>query len=95
MIYQLGDKKPTFAKDIGYIAPTANIIGDVTIGPNASVWFNTTLRGDNEPMTIGEGTNIQDNSVCHSDPGMPLVVGEYVTVGHGVILHGCTIESGA
>ncbi len=95
MIFELGAWKPDIAQDVGFIAPNAAVIGNVTLKSRASIWFHVTLRGDNEPMSIGEGSNIQDGSVCHSDPGMPLVVGAHVTVGHGVILHGCTIEDGA
>jgi carbonic anhydrase/acetyltransferase-like protein (isoleucine patch superfamily) len=76
----------------GFIAPGAHIIGDVTLGQNSSVWFSSTIRGDIDPITIGNETNIQDNSVIHSDKGKPVTIGNYVTIGHGVILHGCAIK---
>jgi len=74
-----------------WIAPDANLIGQVIIETNASVWFNCTLRGDNEPITIGEGSNVQENCVMHTDMGFPLTVGKNCTIGHKVMLHGCTI----
>lgn len=75
-----------------FIAPGSAIIGNVRIGKNSSVWFNSVLRGDSDSITIGEGTNIQDLTVCHTDPGSPLIVGDRVTVGHRCVLHGCLIE---
>src|SRR5262249_10166317 len=74
-----------------WVAPSAEVMGDVRLGEDASVWFQSVLRADNEPMIIGARSNIQDASVLHSDPGSPLTVGEGVTVGHRVVLHGCTI----
>ncbi|UDF04434.1 gamma carbonic anhydrase family protein [Asticcacaulis sp. AND118] len=74
-----------------WIAPSATVIGNVRLGVEASVWFNAVLRADNEPMSIGARTNIQDGSVLHSDPGSPLTTGEGVTIGHKVMLHGCTV----
>ena len=90
MFYDLKDKK---TKNLGdnWVAPNAVIIGDVTLEKNTSIWFNATLRGDIENIHIGEGSNIQDGSVLHTDPGYPLKVGKNVTVGHLVMLHGCTI----
>lgn len=76
-----------------FIAAGARIIGNVTIGANASIWFNTVLRGDVHPITVGQYTNIQDNCTVHVLHDTPAVIGEYVTVGHGAILHGCTIAS--
>lgn len=73
------------------MAPTAVLIGKVRLEADASVWWNTVLRGDNELITIGGGSNIQDACICHTDPGFPLVVGPYVTVGHAAVLHGCEI----
>ncbi len=78
-----------------WIAPTAVVIGRVILKKGASVWWNAVLRGDNEPITIGENTNIQDGSVLHTDIGFPLTVGRDVTVGHLVMLHGCTIGDGS
>ena len=77
-----------------YVAPGAMVIGRVTLAEEVGIWFNAVLRGDNEPITIGRGSNIQDGCVCHTDPGFPLTVGAEVTVGHNAILHGCTIGDG-
>ena len=90
MFYDLKDKKP---KNLGenWIAPNAVIIGDVTLEKNTSIWFNATLRGDIENIHIREGSNVQDGSVLHTDPGFPLKVGKNVTIGHLVMLHGCSI----
>ena len=90
MFYDLKDKK---LKNSGenWVAPNAVVIGDVTLEKNTSIWFNATLRGDIENIHIGEGSNVQDGSVLHTDPGCPLKVGKDVTVGHLVMLHGCTI----
>ena len=78
-----------------WVAPGARIIGRVVLRRGASVWFNAVLRGDNEPMVVGEGSNIQDGAVCHSDAGFPLTVGAGCTIGHMAILHGCTIGDGS
>ena len=91
MIYDLGDRTPVFEGDGHFIADNATIIGSVRLGANASVWFNCVLRGDNDWLVVGERSNIQDGSVLHTDPGLELVVGSGVTVGHKVMLHGCTI----
>ena len=93
--YSLGDTAPTTAGTDYWIAPGAHVIGDVRLGTNASIWFNAVLRGDNEPITIGDNTNIQDGSVLHADPGFPLTIGKDVTVGHMVMLHGCDIGDGS
>ncbi|MXZ80013.1 MAG: gamma carbonic anhydrase family protein [Gammaproteobacteria bacterium] len=79
----------------GYVADTADVIGWVTVGDQASVWFNTVLRGDNEIIRIGNRSNVQDCSVMHTDPGCPIDIGEDVTVGHSTMLHGCTVGSGS
>ena len=89
-LYQLDDKVPQIA-DSAWVADSAQVIGDVRLAEDASIWFHATLRGDNDPITIGEGTNIQDGSVLHTDAGVPLTIGRHVTVGHMVMLHGCTI----
>ncbi len=89
-IYSIGDRKPSFGRDV-WIAPNATIIGDVRLGDNASVWWNAVLRGDNDTIAIGAGSNIQDGCVLHADAGVPLTLGAGVTVGHLVMLHGCTI----
>jgi len=91
MIYSLGDKQLNKDNLDFWVAPNAAIIGDVTLKKNASVWFGAILRGDNDPIILGENSNIQDNSVCHTDDGMPLIIGDNVTVGHKVILHSCTV----
>lgn len=77
-----------------YIAPTATLIGNITIKSNASVWFNSVLRGDENSIYIGENTNIQDLCIIHVDPFHPAVIGKNVTVGHGAMIHGCTVEDG-
>ena len=91
MIYSLGDKKINLDNADFWVAPSASVIGDITLKKNASVWFGAILRGDNDPIIVGENSNIQDNSVCHTDDGMPLVIGDNVTVGHKVILHSCSV----
>ena len=91
MIYSLGEKKLITSNDDFWVAPTAVVIGSVVLKANASVWFGATLRGDNDPITIGENSNIQDGCVCHTDDSMPLTVGDNVTVGHMVILHSCSV----
>lgn len=91
-VYRLGDKQPQLPPEGEYwIAPSATVIGDVILHPGASVWWNAVLRGDNEPIEIGPDTNIQDGSVLHNDAGIPLTLGRGVTVGHKVMLHGCTV----
>jgi carbonic anhydrase/acetyltransferase-like protein (isoleucine patch superfamily) len=89
-IYTLGDKSPQLGQD-AWVAPNATLIGDVCLGAGASVWWNATLRGDNDPIHIGARTNIQDGSVLHTDEGVPMHIGNDVTVGHLVMLHGCTV----
>ena len=95
MIATLGDKKLTTTSDNFWIAPDANVIGDVQMGEDTSIWFNATLRADYEPIIIGEGSNIHDGSVIHTDPGHECRVGKFVTVGHMVMLHGCDIGDGS
>lgn len=91
-IYTLGMRRPLLpSTDQFWLAPSANVIGDVALGENVSVWFGAVIRGDNERITIGARTNIQDGAVLHSDPGSPLTIGASCTVGHRAILHGCTI----
>ncbi|MEQ9146441.1 MAG: gamma carbonic anhydrase family protein [Parvibaculaceae bacterium] len=91
-IYALGESKPILPEDGAFwIAPDAQVMGNVTLEHNASVWFGAVLRGDNEMITIGENSNVQDGSVLHTDPGSPLTLGKNVTVGHKVMLHGCTV----
>ena len=96
MLYGIGDKAPVFAEEeTSWIAPSAVVIGDVTLGRNTSVWWGAVLRGDNDRIVLGEGSNIQENSVVHVDPGVPCTIGADVTVGHSVTLHGCTIGDGS
>ena len=91
-IYALGDSKPQFPPEGEYwVAPSASVIGNVILHPNASVWFGAVLRGDNEPITVGPDSNIQDGSVLHTDMGSPLTLGRGVTVGHQAMLHGCEV----
>jgi len=91
-VYSLGDSKPQLPPEGEYwIAPNATVLGNVILHPGASIWFNTVLRGDNDPIVIGRDSNIQDGSILHTDVGAPLTIGEGVTVGHKAMLHGCTI----
>src|SRR6201996_201671 len=95
-IYELDGQAPELPKSGNYfIADTATVIGKVRVLPGGSVWCGAVRRGDNEWIEIGEGSNVQDNSTCHTDMGFPLTIGKNCTVGHNVILHGCTIEDGA
>ena len=90
--FRLGDTSPQLpGAGEFWIAPTAVVVGNVKLLKNASVWFGATIRGDNELITIGEGSNVQDGSVLHTDPGAPLTIGTGVTIGHMVMLHGCEI----
>jgi carbonic anhydrase/acetyltransferase-like protein (isoleucine patch superfamily) len=89
-IYALDGHRPEIAEDT-WVAPDANLIGKVVLEDGASVWFGVTLRGDNEVIHIGAGTNVQENTVMHTDMGYPLVIGAGCTIGHKAMLHGCTI----
>ena len=89
-IYELDGSAPRMAES-AWVADNAQVMGNVVLGEDSSVWFGTTVRGDTETITIGRGSNIQDGSVLHADVGFPMMVGENVTVGHQVMLHGCTI----
>ena len=94
--YELDGQAPDLPADGNYfIADTATVIGKVRLKAHASVWFGAVLRGDNEWIEIGEGSNVQDNSTCHTDAGFPLTIGKNCTIGHNAILHGCIIEDGA
>ncbi len=93
-IYQLGEDAPDIDAS-AFVADNAMLIGKVTLHANASVWFGTTLRGDNERITIGENSNVQEGAVMHTDMGYPLTVGNNVTIGHQAMLHGCTVGDGA
>ena len=92
MIIELGEKKLKTDGEDFFIAPSATVIGDVQLAKDASVWFNATIRGDNEPIIVGEGSNVQDGSIIHTDPGYKCIIGKHVTVGHMVMLHGCEIS---
>jgi len=95
MIIDLGDKKLKTADDNFWIAPNASVIGEVNLERDASIWFNAILRADNEPITIGEGSNVQDGAIIHTDPGFACNIGKKVTVGHMAMLHGCSIGDGS
>ncbi len=92
MIYNFKNNTPTLHKE-SWVSSNAVLIGKVILEKDANVWFNVVLRGDIEPITIGEGSNVQDGSVFHTDPGCPLILGKGVTVGHMVMLHGCKIDN--
>ena len=93
-IYALGDQVPVIPASC-YVAPEATLIGSVVLGERCTIMPGAVLRADNEPIVIGDGSNIQENCVLHTDPGMPLTIGKSVTVGHMVTLHGCTIGDGS
>lgn len=90
MIYSLDGQTPQ-TSNASFVAESADLIGQVELKNNASVWFNCVLRADNEPIVVGENSNVQDGSVLHVDPGFPIEIGTGVTIGHKVMLHGCTI----
>ncbi|MFD1326930.1 gamma carbonic anhydrase family protein [Mycoplana ramosa] len=91
-LYALGNHVPALPADDRYwVAPDAQVIGKVVIGEDVGIWFGATLRGDNEPIRVGAHTNIQENTVIHTDPDKPVTIGEGCTIGHGAIIHGCTI----
>jgi carbonic anhydrase/acetyltransferase-like protein (isoleucine patch superfamily) len=89
-LYELDGVAPRVAAGV-YVAPNATVIGNVVLAADSSVWFGAVLRGDNEPITIGPGSNVQDLAVMHTDPGYPLTIGARVTIGHQAMLHGCTV----
>jgi carbonic anhydrase/acetyltransferase-like protein (isoleucine patch superfamily) len=93
-IYQLGEHAPEIDAS-AYVADSASLIGKVTVEANASIWFGVTIRGDNERITVGENSNVQEGTVMHTDMGFPLVIGNNVTVGHQAMLHGCTVGDGS
>jgi carbonic anhydrase/acetyltransferase-like protein (isoleucine patch superfamily) len=95
MLYELDGVMPDADRDDCWVAPTAVLIGRVLLEPDASVWWGAVLRGDNEPIVVGRGSNVQDGCVLHTDPGLPLTIGPDVTVGHLAMLHGCTIGEGS
>ena len=91
MIYTLGERRLETIGDDYFIAPSADVIGSVRLGRWASVWFGAVLRADNDWIELGDGTNVQDGSVLHTDPGIPLVIGPNTTIGHQAFLHSCTV----
>src|SRR3984885_3421683 len=93
-IYRLGDVSPTIAPS-AYVAPSASVIGNAVLAEQSTVWFNAILRGDNDIIRIGVGSNVQDGAVMHTDPGLPLLVGANVSIGHQAMLHGCTVGDGS
>lgn len=95
MLFELDGQTPDLSAEATYVAPTATLIGAITLRAGASVWFGAVLRGDSERIVIGAGSNVQDNSVLHTDPGFPLDIAEDVTIGHMVVLHGCRIGAGS
>jgi carbonic anhydrase/acetyltransferase-like protein (isoleucine patch superfamily) len=95
MKYHLGEKQVKLLGEGHFVAPNAMLIGDVVLHEDSSIWFGCVLRGDNDQIEIGAGSNIQDGAVLHADPGFPLTVGQNVTVGHSAMLHGCTIGDGS
>jgi carbonic anhydrase/acetyltransferase-like protein (isoleucine patch superfamily) len=91
-LYALGDQQPEIPSSGRYwIAPDAHVIGNVRLGEDVGIWFGAVLRGDNEPITLGAGSNIQEGAVVHVDPGFPVTIGTGCTIGHRAIVHGCTI----
>jgi carbonic anhydrase/acetyltransferase-like protein (isoleucine patch superfamily) len=93
-IYSIGETRPLLAAS-AWVAPGAHVLGRIELAENASIWFGAVLRGDNEPIVIGIGTNVQENAVLHTDMGFPMTLGSYVTVGHQAMLHGCTVGDGS
>ena len=93
-IYRLGSKVPQVPAS-AYVAPEAVLIGEVIVGEEANIWPGAVIRGDNVAIRIGRGTNVQEGAVLHSDPGIPLVVGDAVSIGHQAMLHGCTVGDGS
>lgn len=94
-LYSLDGVAPQLLSDDVWVAPDAAVIGNAILHEGVSIWFGCVLRGDNEPITLGRGSNLQDQVCCHTDPGFPLTVGENCTVGHKAMLHGCTIGDGS
>jgi len=94
-LFSLGDKRVRLVGAGHYIAYDATLVGSITLLEDANVWFKVVIRAENDQITIGEGTNVQDGSVLHVDPGYPLTLGRDVTIGHKVMLHGCTVGDGA
>ena len=93
-LFSLGERRPALLGNHHYVAHDATLVGDITLHNNVNVWFKVVIRAENDRIVIGEDCNIQDASVLHVDPGFPMMIGADCTIGHGVVLHGCTIEDG-
>lgn len=93
-VFVLDNRVPVIGMN-AWVAESATVLGTVTLGRNVSVWFNAVLRGDNDPIVVGDGSNVQDGAILHTDDGVPLTVGENVTIGHMAMLHGCTVGDGS
>jgi carbonic anhydrase/acetyltransferase-like protein (isoleucine patch superfamily) len=94
-VYDLGKRRVQFRGSDAYVAPSASLVGSVIVGDECTFWFGAVVRGDNELITIGDRTNLQDGCVVHADPGIPVAIGANVSVGHMAMLHGCTIGDGS
>ncbi|HSD36938.1 MAG TPA: gamma carbonic anhydrase family protein [Rhodocyclaceae bacterium] len=93
-VFVLDDRAPVLGEN-AWVAESATVLGTVQLGRNVSVWFNAVLRGDNDPIVVGDGSNVQDGAILHTDDGIPLTVGEHVTIGHMAMLHGCSVGDGS
>lgn len=93
-VYRYGERVPSVHESV-FVAPGANVIGSVVLSENVSVWFGATIRGDNDTITLGKNSNVQEGAVLHTDPGLKLTIGENVTIGHQAMLHGCTVGDGS
>lgn len=93
-VYQYGERVPSIHQSV-FVAPNASVIGSVVLEENVSVWFGATIRGDNDTITVGKNTNVQEGAVLHTDEGIALTIGQNVTIGHQAMLHGCTIGEGS
>jgi carbonic anhydrase/acetyltransferase-like protein (isoleucine patch superfamily) len=94
-LFSIGERRVELRGEHHYIAPDASVIGSVVLEPDVSIWFKVVIRAENDRISIGEASNIQDGSVLHVDPGYPMTLGRHVSVGHKVMLHGCTIGEGS
>lgn len=95
MLYDIEDREPLLPDDSVFVAPSATVIGSVVLEAGSSIWFNAVIRGDNERITVGSESNVQDGAILHTDPGVPLTVGRRVTIGHAAVLHGCWVGEGS
>jgi carbonic anhydrase/acetyltransferase-like protein (isoleucine patch superfamily) len=93
-VYRYGERVPSVHESV-FVAPDANVIGSVVLSENVSVWFGATIRGDNDTITLGKNSNVQEGAVLHTDTGLTLTIGENVTIGHQAMLHGCTVGDGS